>query len=234
MKVVAEFTPRHLEKALDLARHIATFATIDFKAHAINIRIVDPAKVAYMDLWLYPDMYKCDQEFMFGVNLGMLYKLFRSLDNNTPVEIEADESFLKINQICHHHTLAAFTCPYTIPEIEGVIGPSVDVSSKLLQKYIRSLSHISSSVDMNYDAVSDSLHLESTNSIYRTLFSIDTSDCPNPSGEYSGRFLLKFMEMAINPGLADKIRLHFGHALRLNYSPPNLMVDVTIAPHTDG
>lgn len=235
MKAVAEFTPRHLEKALDLARHVATFAIVDFRAHGINIRVIDPAKVAFMDLWLYPDMYKCDEEFEFGVHLNMFYKLFRSLDNNAPVEIEADEAFMKINQIQHHHTLAAFTCPYAIPEIDGVVGPSVDISSKLLQKYVRSLSHISSIVDVQYDPVSDTVHLESVNSLYRTLFSIYTADYPNPGKEeYSGRFNLKFLEMAIHPGLSDKIRVHFSNSLRLTYSPPGLMVDVTIAPHVEG
>ena len=108
MKVIAEFTPRHLEKALDLARHVATFGCFEFTVEGmIRLRVTDPAKVVHLDLQLIPDIYKIDQEFRFGVHLNMFYRMLKSLDNERTVEIEADESYMKINQSEHHHTLVA-------------------------------------------------------------------------------------------------------------------------------
>ena len=86
MKVVAEFIPRHLEKALDLARHVATFGCLEFTVDGmIRLRVMDPAKVVYLDMQLIPEIYKVDQEFRFGVNLGMFYRLLKSLDNERSV-----------------------------------------------------------------------------------------------------------------------------------------------------
>jgi len=239
MKVIAEFTPRHLEKALDLARHVATFGCFEFTVEGmIRLRVTDPAKVVHLDLQLIPDIYKIDQEFCFGVHLNMFYRMFKSLDNERTVEIEADESYMKINQSEHHHTLVAQKVPFVIAHTAFVEGPMIRVASKLFQRYIRTLSNVAAHVELNYVPASDTLFLESVNSMYRTLFSMDTSQSPNEqlSEEYKKRFMLKFLEVAINPSLSDTVALVLGEdALRVHYEQPNLLVDAAIAvAYTEG
>lgn len=41
MKAIAEFVPKHLEKAVDVARGIATFATLEFCPSVVRMRVVD-------------------------------------------------------------------------------------------------------------------------------------------------------------------------------------------------
>lgn len=234
MKAVAEFIPRHLEKALDLARHVATFGRIEFSADGIKLRIIDPAKVIYVDLALHPDTYKCDEEFGFGIHLGMLYKLFKSLDNNESIEILADESVMKIDQSFRHHTLVAQEMPFGVPEIVSVTGPSVQVQTKLLQKYIRALANIAPAVSVNYVPHADTLFLESVNSMYRTLFSIKTETPNEGAEEYNRQFTLKFVEAAVNPSLSDTVSIVFGDLLCLRYEQSGLSMDVMVAPYTEG
>jgi hypothetical protein len=81
MKAVAEFVPRHLEKALDLARHVATFGRMEFTAGGIKLRVIDPAKVIYVDLDMRPTHTSVIRSLVLG-SIWMLDKLFRSLDNN--------------------------------------------------------------------------------------------------------------------------------------------------------
>lgn len=234
MKAIAEFIPAHLEKAVDLARHIATFGHLEFSPAYIRLRIVDPGKVVHFDMILTPDTYKCDEEFTFGINLQMFYKLLKSLRNDESVEIESDESVMKINQCSHFHTLIRQDIPSASPQIVDFTGPKVTLPSKLLQKYVRALGNIAPAVEIHYAPEADTLFLESVNSMYRTLFSIDTGITPNEGAEeYRRQFMVKFLEMAINPSLADSVNLTFGESLMLTYENERLSVLVTIAGYTD-
>lgn len=232
-----EFTPRHLEKALDVARGIATFGSIEFTADGIlRMRVMDPAKVIYMDFYLAPETYKCDEEFSFGVHLGMFYKLIRSLNNDHSVEIEVDENIMKINQLEHYHQLVSQEIPMKVPVLVYTPGPSVKVSTKTFQKYTRALANIAPAVEFNYVPHANTLFMEAVNSMYRTLYSIDTSETLNneEGEEYRKRFMIKFVETAINPGLGDDITLYFGDSLRIHYTQPNLQADLTISAYTEG
>lgn len=233
-KAVAEFVPKHLEKALDLARHIATFGQIEFGASYLRLRITDPSKVVHLDMILTPETYKCDGEFSFGVNLQMLYKLFKSLHNDDSVEIECDGSAMKINQCQHYHTLINQDVPFGKPEIMDFTGPKVELPTKLFQRYIRALGNIAPAVEINYVPSADTLFLESVNSMYRTLFSLDTGVTPNEgSEEYRKTFMIKFLEMAINPSLTDKIGITFGDSLMIGYETDRISLIVTVAGYTD-
>ena len=238
MKVIAEFVPRHLEKALDVARHIATFARLEFTANnLIRMRLIDPAKVVYMDIALYPEQYKSDAEFDFGVNLNMLYKLMRSLDNDQSVEIEADESIMKITQLETQHTIVSQVTPTMVPSVPLTTGSTVKVPTKLFQKYIRALSLIAPAVEINYVPQADVMFLEAVNSMYRTMFSISTNESPSPdteTEEYRKRFMLKFIEAVINPGLGDFVKMGFGDSLYIAYKQPNIDVEVLVSAYTEG
>lgn len=230
----AEFAPKHLEKAVDLARHIATFAQLEFTACHVRMRITDPAKVVYMDLILLPATYKCDKETRFGINLQMFYKLLKSLDNDDVVEIEADESVMKINQGSRYHTLISQDIPFPTPDIIDYTGPRVRLPTKLFQRYIRAIGNIAPAFELNYVPKSDTLFLESVNSMYRTLFSIDTGVTPNDgAGEYRRNFMVKFVEMALNPSLGDNIDLTMGESLMISYEVEQMSVIVVVSGYTE-
>ena len=235
MKAVVQFVPKHFEKAIDLARSVATFAKLEFGS-ALRLRITDPVKVLYVDLILTPDVYKCESEFSFGVNLQMFYKLLKSLDNNEEVEIEADESVMKINQCQHYHTLISQDVQLTTPEVNEVTGPKVILGTKMLQRYVRALANAAPIVELHYAPASSVLFLESVSSMYRTLFSLDTTASPNDylQEEYRKQFILKFLDAAINPSLSDKVELTLGSSLVLSYSCTNLSVVVVQASYTEG
>lgn len=235
MKAIAEFIPKHLEKALDLARHIATFGQLEFSSSHIRMRITDPSKVVHLDMILIPETYKCESDFTFGVNLQMFYKIIKSLHNDESVEIESDETAMKINQCQHYHTLITQDVPFGSPQILDFTGPRVSLPTKLFQRYVRALGNIAPAVEMNYVPKSDTLFLESVNSMYRTLFSIDTGVTPNDhvEEEYRRAFMIKFLEMGINPSLADKIDLTFGDSLMISYENERLSTIVTIAGYTE-
>jgi hypothetical protein len=234
MKVIAEFVPKRLEKALDLARHIATFAKLEFKAGFIQMRLMDPSKIIHMDMILVPETYKCDAEFDFGVNLQMFYKLFRSMDNNESVEIEADESVLKLNQTVNHHTLINQDVPFGTPATINFSGQCVTVSSKLLQRYVRALANVAPSVEVHYCPNEDTLFLQSVNSMYRTLFAVDTRATPNEGEEYRKEFMVKFLETVINPSLSDDINLTFGDNLQIDYRPSEeLSIVLVVSSYTE-
>jgi DNA polymerase III sliding clamp (beta) subunit (PCNA family) len=234
-KVVAEFTPKNLEKAIDVARHIATYGQIEFNAGYIRLRITDPAKVVYMDLMLTPDTYKCDQEFKFGVNLQMFYKLLKMLDRDISVEIDSDESVMKINQGTRFHTLVSQDVPFGSPEIVEFTGPKVILPTKSFQHYIRAIGNIAVDFEINYVPKADSLFLESVNSMYRTLFCMDTSFSPNDdfTEEYRKKFMVKFVDMTLNPSLCDKVELTLGDVLTVSYNLNDLSVIITVAGYTD-
>lgn len=199
------------------------------------MRIVDPGKAVHMDMILTPETYKCDTEFNFGVNLQMFYKLLKSLRNDETLEVECDGSVMKISQVSHCHTLVHQEIVASIPEILDFTGPKVTLPTKLLQKYLRALGNIAPALELNYVPSADALFLESVNSMYRTLFSIDTGITPNVGEEeYRKRFLVKFFEMAINPSLADNVNLTFGDSLMINYEKENLSVLVIVAGYTEG
>lgn len=235
MKVIAEFVPKRLEKALDLARHIATFAKLEFQAGFIRMRLMDPSKIIHMDMILVPETYKCDTEFDFGINLQMFYKLFRSLDNKDSVEIEADESVLRLNQTVNYHTLINQDVPFGTPATIDFTGPCVTVSSKLLQRYVRALGNVAPAVELHYSPIDDTLFLESVNSMYRTLFAIDTQATPNEGEEHRQNFMVKFLETAINPSLSDNVNLTFGENLRIDYRPSeDLSIVLLVSGYTEG
>jgi hypothetical protein len=236
MKAIAEFVPKHFEKAVDVARGIATFALLEFGSGFVRMRVVDPVKVLFADVILTPEIYKCESEFSFGINLQMFYKLLRSLDNNVSLEIEADESVMKLNQCENHHTLIHQDVPITIPKITCLEGPKVVVNTKAFQRYVRALGNVSSVIEFNYVPASDVLFLESVNSLYRTLFSVDTSASPNDSElEYRKRFIVKFLDVAISASLASVVELCFSDSLTLWYTPQdNLSVLLVQAPYVEG
>lgn len=212
MKINAEFVPKHLEKAVDLARNIATFAYLEFTAGNMRMRLVDPGKVVFMDMIFVPDIYKCDEDFKFGINLQMFFKLLRSLDNNETVEIEADAHYMKIIQLGHVHTLVSQELP--LPEtyqITDFRGYKVQVNTKTFQRYLRALGAVANVAELHYVPASDTLFMESVNSLYRTTFAMDTSATQNQGeDEYRKSFMVKFLEMAIHPGLATNAHLVFG------------------------
>lgn len=232
----AEFVPKHLEKAIDLARHIATFGHLEFSSSHIRMRITDPAKILHLDLILVPDILKCDADLTFGVNLQMFYKLLKSLDNEQSVEIEADESTMKINQGSRFHTLISQDVTSQTPELHDFSGPQIILPTKLFQRYIRAIGNIAPAFEMHYVPNSDTLFLESVNSMYRTLFSLDTGISPNDGAEeYRRNFMVKFVETAINPSLADKITLTLQDSLLVQYNVDDkLSVVVTIAGYVEG
>ena len=235
MKTYVEFVPKHLEKAIDLARSIATFGQLEFGA-CVRMRITDPVKVLHMDLILTPDVYKNEGHFSFGVNLQMFYKLLKSLNNNEPVEIEADESIMKINQCQHYHTLVNQDVPFPSLSVEECTGPKLTLGTKQFQRYIRALGNVAPIVELHYTPSSNVLFMESVNSMYRTLFSIDTTASPNDYlvEEYRKQFILKFLDTAINPALADKVQLTLGDSLVIHYDNPNLSVLVVQAAYMEG
>ena len=230
----AEFIPKTLERAVDLARHIATFAELEFTACHVRMRMTDPAKVVYMDLILIPTTYKCDKESRFGINLQMFYKLLKSLDNDEAVEIEADESVMKINQGSRYHTLISQDIPFATPDIIDYTGPRVKLPTKMLQRYIRAIGNIAPAFELHYVPGSDTLFLESVNSMYRTLFSIDTGVTPNEDAqEYKHNFMVKFVEMALNPSLSETVELTMGDSLMIAYDVETVAVFVTVSGYTD-
>lgn len=235
MKAIAEFVPKHLEKSIDLARHIATFGKLEFCTDHIRMRVMDPSKVIHMDMILVPDTYKCEAEFSFGINLQMFYKIIRSLENNESVDVVADESVLRIDQTFHHHTLIHQDVPFGTPATLDFSGPTVTLGTKLLQRYIRALGNVSPAAEFNYVPHSDTLFMESVNSMYRTLFSLDTSSTPNSSDEeYRRSFAIKFLDTAINPSISDTLNLTFGESLMLTYrGNEKLSVVVVIADYTE-
>jgi hypothetical protein len=232
-----EFIPRHFEKALDMARAISTFANLEFTSLGmLRLRVIDPAKVIYMDFFLGPEIYKCDREFSFGLNLNMFYKLIKSLDSDTPVEMDVTDNMMKIDQSHHFHTLVSQEIPYRIPNVSIPEGALVKVSTKTFQKHIRSMSHIAPAVEISYDPNSDSLFLEGVNSMYRTLYCLNTEDTPNPGApEYKKRFQVKFVDMATYPGLGDMVTLILGDdALRLHYNQGAMQVNIVVSAYTEG
>jgi hypothetical protein len=233
--IFAEFLPKHLEKALDMARHIATFGHLYFSACHMQLRITDPAKVVHFDLILVPDIYKVEKGVEFGVNLQMFYKLIKSLDGDDVVEIEADDHVMKINQGSKFHTLIHQDIHFPVAQVVHFSGPKVVLPTKLFQKYIRAIGNIAPAFEMHYVPRSDTLFLESVNSMYRTLFSIDTGVSPNAveDEEYRKNFMVKFVEMAINPALADKIELMFGETLVVSYDKGSVTVVLTVAGYTE-
>lgn len=234
MKAIVEFVPAHLEKAIDLARQIATFANLEFSGSCLRMRIVDPGKAVHMDMILTPDTYKCEEDFVFGINLQMFYKLLRSLDNNQSIEIETDGTIMKLDQCSHHHTLVHQEIKINTPEILQFAGPKIVLPTKLLQKYIRVLGNIAPALEMHYCPSADALFLESVNSMYRTLFSIDTGISPNEGDEeYRKQFMIKFVEMGIHTGLADTVSLTLGEQLLIDYHKEKLSVLITIASYTE-
>lgn len=234
MKVHADFEPKNLEKAIDLARHIATFAHFEFTPGFIRLRCTDPAKVVHFDMILTPEIYKSDGDFKFGINLQMFYKLLKTLNNEIPVELDADESVLKLNQTVHHHTLINQDVPFNPPAILDFTGPKVLLPTKLFQRYVRALGNIAPAIELNYVPHASTLFLESVNSMYRTLFSMDTSNSYNEGEEYRSTFMVKFLEMAINPSLADKIEVTLGDSLMVLYENGTyLSTIVTVAAYTD-
>lgn len=234
MKAILEFIPGHLEKAIDLARHIATFANLEFTASVLRMRIVDPGKAVHMDMILTPDTYKCEEEFVFGINLQMFYKLLKSLDNNQSIDIETDGAVMKLDQAYHHHILVHQEIKVATPQILEFTGSKVTLPTKLLQKYIRLLGHIAPAAELNYCPKSDALFLESVNSIYRTIFTMDTSITPNEGAEeYRRQFLIRLLEMGIHTGLADTVSITMGEQLLIDYNKEKLSVLVTIAAYTE-
>jgi hypothetical protein len=233
MKAILQFVPKHFEKAVDLARNVSTFAKLEFSPTTLRMRITDPVKVLHMDLILTPDVYKCDEDFSFGINLQMFYKLLKALDNNQELEIEADESVMKINQLQHYHTLINQEIKSPPSLMETVVGPKVILGTKLLQRYVRALANAAPVVELHYAPTSDVLFLESVSSMYRTLFSLDTAASPNTCDEYRKRFILKFLDTAINPSLADKVELTLGDSLVLHYQSPTVAAWITQASYTE-
>jgi hypothetical protein len=236
MKAALEFDAKDLERSIDLVRHIASFARITFSTNHLSIRVVDPAKVTCMDIYLYPSIMKCDFEFEFGINVGMFYKLIKSMDPTQPVEIEADESVMKLsscgeNTACH--TLVSQQVPTATLQIPRVQGPSMTVSAKAFQKYVRALAHISPAVELNFIPIAGVLFMESLNSMYRTIFSLNTA-ATETGEEYRKSFMAKFLEISINPSLSDDIELIFGDALGLHYKTETVEVDVQISAYTEG
>lgn len=233
-KALAEFAPKHLEKAVDLARHIATFGRLEFSASYIRMRITDPAKVVHMDMILTPTTYLCQGEFTFGINIQMFYKLLKSLDANEAVEIESDESVMKINQGSRYHTLISQDVPFGIPEMTDFTGPKILLPTKMLQRYVRAIGNIAPAFELHYAPLSDTLFMESVNSIYRTLFSIDTGVSPNDGEEeYRKMFMVKFVEMALSPALGEEVALTLGDVLTVGYEVDKLSVLVTVASYTE-
>lgn len=234
--IFAEFTPKHLEKAVDMARHIATFAQLEFDPSYIRMKITDACKVVFMDMILTPTTYKCETPVTFGINLQIFYKILRSLDNELPVEIEVNGS-LKINQCTNYHTLLNQEVPVACiaPTITPDSGYCVKLPTKTLQKYVRILGGIAPALEMHYVPLSDTLFLESVSSMYRTLFSIDTSHSPNQGDEeHKAKFLIKFVEMGIAPGLCDNVELTFGQqALWIHYANVELDVMVAVGVYTE-
>lgn len=238
MKINAEFVPKHLEKAVDLARNIATFAYLEFATGNMRMRLVDPGKVVFMDMIIVPEIYKCDEDFKFGVNLQMLFKLLRSLDNNETIEIEADAHYMKIIQLGHIHTLVSQELP--LPEtyqITDFTGSRIQVNTKTFQRYLRALGAVANVVDLHYVPASDTLFLESVNSLYRTMFAINTSATQNEGEEeYRKSFMVKFLEMAIHPGLATNANIVLGqNALVMEYFDEGscFTTIVTVAGYTE-
>lgn len=232
-KVIAQFVPKHFEKAIDLARSVATFGLLEFGLSSIRLRVTDPVKVLHVDLELTPTAYRAETEFTFGINLQMFYKLLKSLDNNEEVEIEADESAMKINQCQHYHTLIAQPLDLTHTAVEPLTGTKLTLNTKMLQRYVRALANAAPIVELHYVPGSSVLFLESVSSMYRTLFSIDTT-ASESGDEYRKTFILKFLDTAINTSLADKVELTLGNALSLSYTSPSMTVVVTQAGYTEG
>jgi hypothetical protein len=234
MKAVAEFLPKQFEKAIDLARNVATFGQLEFSSHCLRLRITDPMKVLHMDLILTPDVYKCEAEFVFGINLQMFYKLLKSLDNTEEIQIEADDAVMKINQCQHHHTLINQETQAPLAVLDAMCGHQITLGTKMLQRYIRALANASPVVELHYVPASDCLFLESVSSMYRTLFSLDAPSSTDDQEEYRKQYILKFLDTAISPALSDKVELTLGNALMIHDSMPSLDVWIAQAAYTEG
>lgn len=234
MNAFVEFTPKHFEKALDIARHLASYAKLDFTADCVRMTAMDPAKAMYMETCLFPTTYKTDKLFAFGINLNMMYKLIRSLDNNMPVEIEATPEKMAITQIGHRHELSNQTLQYDVPKIEPGTGPVVKLVTKDFQKYMRTLGNVSPIFEISYDSASGSLFLESVNSMYRTLFSVAVGDNEAWPEPYKQQFVTKFVDSAINPSLGDEFSLELGTFLQVRYEKDGVYANITISNYTEG
>lgn len=230
--MIAAFTPKHTEKAFDMARNVSTFGQLEFTASFIRMRIMDPAKVIHVDVILVPDTYRCDKEFSFGINLQMFYKLLKSLDNNDTVELESDGDVMKISQKGRQHVLIHQDIPFGKPEILDFTGPQVVVPTKTFLRYIRAIGNIAPAFELHYSPTRNTLSMESVNSIYRTTLSLDTTASPNTE-EFRGSFMVKFVAMGVNPSLADTVKVTMGDSLVISYQHEKLSVLVSVAGYTD-
>ena len=141
----------------------------------------------------------------------------------------------KLNRCQQYHPLGTQDVPFGSPHIMNFTGPRITLPTKLFQRYIRALGNIAPAVEINYVPHSDTLFLESVNSMYRTLFSIDTGVTHNDNmeEEYRSTFMIKFLEMGINPSLSDKIDLTFGEALMISYEHQGMSTVVTVTGYTE-
>lgn len=236
MNAHAEFTPKHFEKAVDIARHIASYAKLEFTAGAVTMTAIDPAKAVYLHTELVPQIYMTDSDIVFGINLNMFYKLLRSLDNNIPIELDIQDNKMTITQIGHRHEIVNQPTQYDVPSIQQITGPVITLDTKLLQKHVRALSNVSQIIEIGYDQPSSSLFLESYNSLYKTLFAVNIEDSPNEAwpGMYNNKFLVKLIESAINPSMGDKVEIQLGQFIMLRYQHEGLFVSVIISNYTEG
>jgi hypothetical protein len=199
----------------------------------MRLRVVDPAKIVAMDLILVCDKYKGDSEFKFGSSLQMFYKILKSLDNEESLAIESDGSYMKIDQTTRYHTMTCQDIP-PIPVVDNCFdGSKILVGTKMFQKYLRAIGNVAPSFELNYVPSSGTLFIESVNSMYRTMFAIEPSSIPNDdSPEYRKAFMVRFVDMALNPSLSDKVEITLGDHLNFLYDLTNMSVIVTVA-HTD-
>ena len=244
MIAFAEFEPAKLEKILDMLRHIASFANLNFQSDGfITMRLVDPAKVLYAEL-AFTDMgvYKCEREGSFGVHLPFFYKLVKSLQRDQSVYIEVDGDIMQVTQ---GHSRYSIQNNQTVknPAKIDCSGPgdfSAAVPTKVLQRYVRTLGNISPSVRISVDPNADQVLFDAGNSMYQTSMAIKMEGDDGgrilvpATKKYTNQFLYKFVELAINPAVDEYVELQLGSNLCISYDTGSYCLAFAIAPYTEG
>lgn len=235
MKAFAEFVPGRLAKVIDMARNVASFANLDFRANGeIELRLVDPAKIVYVDIRITPTVYKCDTEFSIAVQLSTFYKLIKSLDPESGMTWTADETSLHIAQTALSFVVIAEGTTPSPPSMQFGVGNVVScvANTKLFQRYTKAVAMISPTVRLKY--MEALLEFGAETSLYKTKMALDVES--DDLREYEGLFLVKFVDSILNTGISDKIEIRMSPKdLTIVYRDvAGISVSATVMAYTEG
>lgn len=239
MKAYTEFIPGSLEKVLDTARNVDTFGNLLFTANrSIYLRLVNPAKTLCMDICLTPSLYRCDEDFSFGVHLPTFYKLIKALDKNATMSWELEEDRMTVRQGTTHFTILSQGQLPVLPAISFEIEKPISfvVNTKTFQRYVKAVGTISPTLRLKCKG--DLLQFEADTSLYQTHMDMPLTHglIADHEEPYEKVFMVKFVEALLNPGIADTMTITLGPteiALVYNSSEGPMVAGMVMA-YTEG